>query len=90
MDTHATSNRNGLGNVGIKRCEMLEFERVEVGVSKSFCMEKEEGFEKTIWEAIFRRKVYDIRSMGKAKREEAILGNFRERLRGLDSEKMRR
>ena len=48
MDTHATSNRNGLGHVGIKRCEMLEFERVEVGVSKSFCMEKEEGFEKTI------------------------------------------
>ena len=55
---------------------MPEFERVEVGVSKSFCMEKEEGFEKTIWEAIFRRNVSDIKSMGKAKKRGDDLGEF--------------
>ena len=48
MDTHATSKRNRLGHVGIRRCDMLEFERVLVGVSKSFCMGKDGGFEKTI------------------------------------------
>ena len=55
---------------------MPEFERVEVGVSKSFCMEKEKGFEKTIWEAIFRRNVSDIKSMGKAKKRGDDLGEF--------------
>ena len=48
MGTHATSKKNGLGHVGIRRCDMPKFERVEVGVSKGFCMGKEGGFEKTI------------------------------------------
>ena len=48
MDTHATGKRNGLGHVGIKRSDLLEFERVEVGVMKGFCMGKEGGFGKTI------------------------------------------
>ena len=85
MDTHATSKRNGLGHVGIRRCDFPEFERVEVGVLKAFCMGKEEGFEKNHMRGYFLRENFDIRGMGKTKRKgRRFWRNFSERLRCYD------